>query len=349
MRFVFSERQLRHEVSHFVQRGVRRPFPEVPDRARLLLAAIERRGGRIETPEEYGPAPRAAIHSPEYLAFLEGAWRRWRDLPGASDVVIPNVHRTPGMDGYPSHVVGQAGWHMGDTSCPIAEGTWEAACAAADTAVHAARLVATGEARHAYALCRPPGHHASAVMAGGFCYLNNAAIAVQAALPLLGTQGRPMRAAVLDVDVHHGNGTQSIFYGRDDVLVVSVHADPGEFYPYFAGYAQERGEGRGLGFNLNLPLPIGTGEDGFLDAVTGACARITLFAPELLVVSLGFDTYRDDPLATFAVTTPGFARLAAIIAGLDLPTVLVQEGGYATAALADNLESFLGGYAGGAT
>ncbi|HEV7371361.1 histone deacetylase family protein [Arenibaculum sp.] len=344
MRFVFSDVQLRHAPPQFLQRGRPVPCPETAERARMLLGGIERRGGRVEAPPSFGSGPRAAVHAPEYLAFLETAWERWRALPGSSDTVIPNVHRNTDTAEYPGHIVGQAGWHMADTSCPIAEGTWEAACAAADGAVHAAMLVAGGEVPAAYALCRPPGHHASADMAGGFCYLNNVAIAVQAALPALGARGRPMRAAILDVDVHHGNGTQAIFYEREDVLVVSVHADPAQFYPYFAGYAHERGRGRGRGYNLNLPLPIGTEEDRFLDAVAEACAHVARFAPELFAVSLGFDTYGGDPLAAFRVTTPGFARLGRLLAAQKLPTVLIQEGGYATAALADNLDSFLEGF-----
>ena len=331
MRFVYSDIQSRHRPPQFLVRGQIKPCPEKPERADALVGAIRARGAVVEAPDSYGSAPRAAVHSPDYLAFLESAWTRWSALPDAAASVIPNVHRNTDMAEYPRSIVGQAGGHMSDTACPIAEGTWEAACASADTAMHAARLVLSGATRTAYAVCRPPGHHASRDMAGGFCYLNNAAIAAQAAFP--------SRAAILDVDVHHGNGTQAIFYERDDVLTVSIHADPAEFYPFFAGYAHERGRG----FNLNLPLPIGTSEDRFLDAVDEAGAQIARFAPGLLVVSLGFDTYVADPLAAFKVTTPGFARLGRKIADFDLPTVLIQEGGYDCEALAANLSSFLDG------
>ncbi len=181
-------------------------------------------------------------------------------------------------------------------------------------------------------------------MAGGFCYLNHVAIAAESVLPILRAQGRAARVAILDVDVHHGNGTQDIFYERDDVFFVSVHADPSEFYPHMAGYAQERGTGRGEGYTLNLPLPIGSDEATVLSAIGAGLDAVARFAPDMLFISLGFDTFAGDPLAAFGVTTPGFARMAARIAAAGLPTVLVQEGGYAVDDLSANLASFLDGY-----
>ena len=344
MRFVFAEAQLRHRPPSYLLRGKVKPIPEKPERAEALLASLKARGVAIEEPPSYGAAPRAAVHSADYLRFLETAHERWSALPDASEVIIPNIHRNTDMAEYPTGIVGQAGWHMADTSCPIDAGTWEAVCGSADTATHAARLVAGGEEPAAYALCRPPGHHASRDAAGGFCYINNAAVAAQAMLPMLAAQGRAPRVAILDVDVHHGNGTQAIFYERDDVLFVSIHGDPNNFYPWFAGYAHERGRGRGQGCNLNIPLPMGTEEATFLDAVDNALAQIAAFGPEALVLSLGFDTYINDPLAFFKVTTPGFATLGRKIAGAKLPTVLVQEGGYDCDALAMNLASFLDGF-----
>ena len=206
-----------HQPPQFLVRGQPKPVPEKPERVAAVLDALNRRGDRLEQAPDAGPAARAAVHSPEYLAFLETAHARWMKLPDASSAVIPNVHRGPDMLSYPTSVVGQAGYHMSDTACPIAEGTWAAAKAASDCAVAAARVVASGEERAAYALCRPPGHHAGRDMAGGFCYLNHAAIAAQEALRLLAGRGLPPRVAVFDVDVHHGNGTQAIFWQRDDV------------------------------------------------------------------------------------------------------------------------------------
>jgi acetoin utilization deacetylase AcuC-like enzyme len=226
---------------------------------------------------------------------------------------------------------------MADTACPISAGTWPAALASAHVAVAAAREVLAG-APAAYALCRPPGHHAFADMAGGFCYVNNTSVAAQE------LRAHHARIAILDVDLHHGNGTQGIFYGRDDVLTVSLHADPVRFYPFFWGHADERGEGPGLGYNLNLPLARGTGDDEYILALERALHRIRAFAPGALVVALGLDAHKDDPLAGLALTTDGFAHIGAAVAGLGLASVLVQEGGYLTAALGTNLQAFLRGF-----
>ncbi|MBL8584062.1 MAG: histone deacetylase family protein, partial [Rhizobiaceae bacterium] len=215
--------------------------------------------------------------------------------------------------------------------------TWDSALWSAWTALAAADSVLAGEAC-AYALCRPPGHHAFADVAGGFCFLNNSAIAAQR------LRNAAKRVAILDVDLHHGNGTQGIFYARDDVLTVSIHADPARFYPFFWGHAHERGEGPGLGANLNLPLPRKTGDAGFLDALEAALRRIRAHGPDALVVALGLDAFEGDPFGGLSVTTPGFSRIAEAIAGLRLPTAIVQEGGYLCDELGDNLAAFLTGF-----
>jgi acetoin utilization deacetylase AcuC-like enzyme len=195
-----------------------------------------------------------------------------------------------------------------------------------------------GGAPVAYGLCRPPGHHAYADMAGGFCYLNNVAIAAQF------MRRERARVAIIDIDVHHGNGTQGIFYERPDVFFASLHADPGNYYPFFAGYAEERGAGAGRGANLNLPLAHGSGDAAFLAALDDALAAIAGFAPEALLVSLGFDASAEDPLGILKVTTSGFAEAGRRIAARRLPTVLIQEGGYMSAVLGDNLAQFLAGF-----
>ena len=223
--------------------------------------------------------PIAAIHTPEYLEFLQNIFLRWQRIEGASEEVIPNIHPLARTGRYPASAVGQAGYHMADTACPISADTWGSACWSAWSAVEAAEAVLAG-ARHTYALCRPPGHHAFADVAGGFCFLNNSAIAAQHLL----TSSK--RVAILDVDLHHGNGTQGIFYGRSDVLTVSLHADPVRFYPFFWGNADERGEGLGLGYNYNLPLPRKTADAGFLEALDAANRRIEAYAPDALVVAL---------------------------------------------------------------
>ncbi|MBE0629610.1 MAG: histone deacetylase family protein, partial [Burkholderia vietnamiensis] len=259
-------------------------------------------------------------------------------LDDPSDEVRPNIHPFPGQPAsYPDSVLGQAGYHLGDGACPIGPHTWEAAYGSAQVAAHAAQLVTDGE-RAAYALCRPPGHHAYAERANGFCYLNNSAIAAQA------LRAVHARVAILDIDVHHGNGTQGIFYRRRDVLTVSLHRDTRDFTPFFTGNAHERGEADGEGYNLNLPLPRGTGDTAYLSALNEACAQIRAFAPGALVVALGLDAHEHDPYQSLAITTAGFFRITAEIARLGLPTVLVQEGGYLSASLGENLSSALRGF-----
>ena len=337
MQIVFSETQLDHDPDRFLVRGQWQPCPEQPERARVLRRAAADAGHTVVLPKDFGVASLESVHAPRYLRFLESAHRRWRELPNVSADVVPNVHPDSRQASYPDHIVGQAGFHVSDTAAPIGASTWRAALASANAALEATELVLAG-APVAYALCRPPGHHAFADMAGGFCYLNNTALAANWA------RRRHERVAVLDVDLHHGNGTQGIFYGRGDVLTVSLHADPKVFYPYFWGYAEERGEGAGKGCNLNLPLAIGTGDEGYMPSLERGLAAIQRFAPGLLVIALGLDAAANDPLAGLKITTPGFAEIAKRIAGLRLPTVLIQEGGYLTDDLGRNLASFLSGY-----
>ncbi|MGB8817009.1 MAG: histone deacetylase family protein [Rhizobiaceae bacterium] len=337
MKVIFDESQKRHYPKMFLSSGAAQPNPEVPERADILLSAAREAGLKQETPHDYGLAPAAAVHTPEYMSFLQTIHERWQHIDGASDEVIPNIHPNGRGGAYPASAVGHAGYHMADTSCPINAETWGSALRSAHTATHAADLVAQGEPA-AYALCRPPGHHAFADMAGGFCYLNNAAIAAAK------LQNHGSRVAILDVDLHHGNGTQGIFYARDDVLTVSIHADPIRFYPFFWGHADERGEGRGLGYNLNLPLPRKTGDDGFMTALSAGLQRVRAFAPDALVIALGLDAHESDPFDGLSVTTRGFSGIGSLIGATKLPTVLVQEGGYKNAALGENLQSFLGGF-----
>ena len=340
MKVVFDPRQLAHAPRRFLVRGEWQPCPEMPQRGEVLLAAARGAGHETVVPADHGPAPWAAVHTADYLTFLETAHERWRALPGAGPEVVPNIHPVRRCGGYPTSVVGQAGWHMTDTACPLTAESWPAIRASANSAVHAAALVMAG-APVAYALCRPPGHHAYADMAGGFCYLNNTAIAAQH------LRRSAARVAIVDVDLHHGNGTQGIFYARPDVLTVSMHAEPSGFYPFFWGYAEERGEGPGTGFNLNLPLALGSGDDEFLAALDRGLAAVRDFRPEALVVALGLDAFAGDPLAGLAVSTAGFGEIARRLAGLGLPSVLVQEGGYPTDALGRNLVTFLEGFESG--
>ena len=336
MKAIFDDRQRLHDPQHFMANGKTYPSPESPERITRLMAGAQAAGCVFEAPRDAGLGPIAAIHSAEYLHFLRNIYTRWQRIPDAGPEVIPNIHPATRSDNYPKSAIGQAGYHQADTACPIGARTWEAAYWSAQSAITGADLVAGGEMA-VYVLSRPPGHHAFADLAGGFCFLNNSAIAAER------LRAKGLRPAILDVDVHHGNGTQGIFYARNDVLTVSLHADPDRFYPFFWGGAQERGDGRGIGFNLNLPLPRGTDDAGYLAALETALAHISAFGADVVVVALGLDAHINDPFKGLAITTPGFQRISEAIAALGLPLVLVQEGGYVSDALADNLTAFLGG------
>lgn len=337
MRVFHSPDHIRHFPKTFIARGEVLESPEKPERAEVLLKALAAAGHEIVRPKSHGTAPAEAVHDASYLAFLKDGYRAWRALPGASAEIIPNVHPGRNMARTTPHPVARAGWYQADTACPVGDGTWEGVLAAADCALSATEAVLGGE-RVAYGLCRPPGHHAYADQAGGFCFLNNVAIAAEVAVRAKG------RVAILDVDIHHGNGTQGIFWRRPDVLFVSLHADPAAYYPFYAGYADEVGEGAGAGATFNLPLPHGTGDDAYLVALGRALNRIRAYEPALLLVSLGLDASADDPLGVLKITTEGFRRIATEIEALKLPTVLVQEGGYLSASLGANAASFLSAF-----
>ena len=339
MKAVFSAAQLGHSPSRFLSKGNIVAYPDSPERVRMLLDGARQGGASIHAARRFDDTIYRGVHLDPYLGFLRTAFDRWREIEGAGPEMMPSLRPQvpPGFES--GHVVADAGKFMMDFSCPITAQTWRAAEASAQTAVTAADLVLKGEPV-AYALCRPPGHHAHRHRAGGFCYLNNTALAAQR---LRGTHGK---VAVLDIDVHHGNGTQNIFYQRRDILTVSIHADPANFYPYYWGSAGETGDGAGAGCNLNLPLAVGSGDDAWLAALATAFEKIASFAPGALIVALGLDAHEADPLKGGNVTQAGFARIAAGIAGLNLPTVLVQEGGYLTEHLSDNLAVFLSAFEG---
>ncbi|MDE1181848.1 histone deacetylase family protein [Paraburkholderia sp.] len=333
----FHPEQLKHHPRSYLSRGQMRTPQEVPERALRLVEAAKTLGFDVREPADAGTAPLAAVHGMNYLRFLEEAHAEWKQMPADwGDEVMSNVFI---REGNPLRgILGKAARYLADGSCPVGADTWHSAYWSAQSAVAGAQAVLDG-ARESYALCRPPGHHARAEAAGGFCYLNNAAIAAQA------LRGRFGRVAVLDTDMHHGQGVQEIFYGRDDVLYVSIHGDPTNFYPVVAGYEEERGQGDGDGYNLNLPMPHGAGEDVFFARLDSALRELRRFQPDALVLALGFDIYKDDPQSMVAVTTEGFGRLGDAIGALQLPTVIVQEGGYHLDSLQANAQSFFGGFA----
>jgi acetoin utilization deacetylase AcuC-like enzyme len=341
MPVVAGDAHRHHDPPHEVNYGeVVRPVYERVARGELLRAAVAAAGHPVVEPVGHGTGPILAVHEPALVEFLEGAWAAWRAAGGPSVLIpdsfaIPRLARGGGRD--LGGATGRPGWFCFDTATPLVAGSFAAAVGAADTALSAADLLAAG-APAAYALCRPPGHHAGPGYYGGFCLLNNAAVAARAL-------GRLGRVAIADVDFHHGNGTQDIFWDDPHVLYVSLHGDPAGHYPHFTGAADEVGEGPGRGMTRNLPLPDGVGDDDYLRALQQLADLVAAFAPATMVVSLGFDIFTDDPLGAFRVTTDGFRRIGGLLGELALPTVLVQEGGYALDALGDNAVAVLAGFA----
>lgn len=335
MRIFWDERQRLHAPAAEFFNGALHPAAEHPGRVDSILSAI----GGTEAPRDHGEEPLLRVHSREYLDFLKNAHADWRAAGREGDAFpysFPIVHRRA-LD--LSRIDGRLGRFVYDTSTPIAEGTWTTAYWAAQTALSGLEAVLDGE-RVAFAFCRPPGHHCGADYAGGYSYLSNAAIAAEAAV------AANKKVAILDIDYHHGNGTQDIFYERGDVLFVSIHADPSTDYPFFWGHADERGASEGEGKTLNLPLPRGTKLPAFLAAVDQALEAIAAHAPDLLLCSYGADTYAGDPISYFEIETEDYRVIAERIAALGLPTLILMEGGYAVDALGANVASFLGGFEG---
>jgi acetoin utilization deacetylase AcuC-like enzyme len=360
MKIFYSETHRQHDPAFEVFDGGQRvPYLESPERMDRILKALRKTDwAEFKEPRDFGLDPIRAVHSDAYLTFLASAWTEWvaasPEASAASDktALLPATFAAK-RDQMPESILGKAGFFLLDLSVPVVEGTYAAALASANCALSAAQsLVSSSIAEHprgtadgttpsafrvppsAFALCRPPGHHAGREIAGGYCFLNNAAIAAQW-LTQFG------KVAILDVDYHAGNGTQDIFYSRSDVLTISIHADPSFEYPYYAGYATETGDGEGFGFHRNFPLPKGTADAAYLIALEQALQQITDFAPTHLVISLGVDAYENDPLGTFKITRDGFAKIGQRIAALNLPTAIIMEGGYNTDALGENAVAFL--------
>lgn len=305
--------------------GYASDYDEVPQRAEVILKSVRAAGlGPVVAPADHGLAPILAVHDAGLVEFLQGAYQRSRDfLPGEAPLFPDGYFAVQGGRHKPVNWRHRAGYYAIDCDCPILAGTWKAAYWSAQTALSAARQVLAGE-RVAYALCRPPGHHASANQYGGYCYLNNAAIAARH----LQSCGR---VAIVDIDYHHGNGTQEIFYSDPAVLTCSLHGDPDAEYPYFWGGRAEVGDGPGRGFNHNWPLPAGADDAMYLAALDEALAVVRAFQPDYLLVSAGFDLLAGDPAATnggFGVTLDGLEQIGRRLARLGLPALIVQEGGY---------------------
>jgi acetoin utilization deacetylase AcuC-like enzyme len=332
MPVVWSDRCRLHDPGGEIFVGVRTPGTEVVARADVILAALAEADARVVDAEQHSNVALLAVHDAGLLEFLESAWVTWTDAgldrERHQDRVVPYVFAHAAlMSGrpaaMPTAVWARTGYFAYDTMTLIGPGTWDAARAAVDSALTAVDLVAAG-APCAYACCRPPGHHVCRACYGGSCYLNNSAVAAAALANKLGGS-----VAVLDIDAHHGNGTQEIFYERGDMLVGSVHVDPGTgWFPHFVGFADETGSGDGAGANKNLPLPPGAGDEPWLDAVNELADWARTAGATSLVVPLGVDAATGDPESPLRVSAAGFRRAGRLLGGLALPTVLVQEGGY---------------------
>jgi len=339
MKVFYSEKHRQHNPPFEVfDGGLRVPYLENPDRMdRILNALRSMKWADISEPTNFGLNPILAVHDKLYLDFLASAWTEWLATdPQDSSTLIPATFALRRQPQIPKSLLGRAGYYMMDLSACIVEGTYQAALASVNCALNAAQDVANGQ-HSAFALCRPPGHHAGKDFAGGYCFINNTAVAAN----WLSSKGQ---VAVLDIDYHAGNGTQDIFYPRDDVFTISIHADPDFEYPSYVGFANERGQGRGFGFHHNFPLPKGTDDAAYLAVLDQAIDAIRKFKPTYLVVSAGMDIYADDPLGTIKVTTNGIGEIAKRIALMDLPTVIVMEGGYANDALGRNILAFLSAF-----
>lgn len=338
----FSSDHHLHAPEYEFYRGQRVPCFETPSRADYVRMQLLARGHTLRAPDVDSTALLVQVHTERYLKFVQTAWAQWLALEAANAQLqpFPSIWpvRTLRSDREPDNFIAKLGLYSMDNGTPLVAGTWAAAKAAADAAASAAKLLAKGE-HGVFCATRPPGHHAGADFMGGYCFLNNAAVAAQA----LRSDGCT-RVAVLDVDYHHGNGTQSIFYGRSDVLFVSIHGCPRTEYPFYLGHADETGEGAGAGFNLNLPLPAGSSNAAWFDALRTACQRVVQHSAQALVVSLGLDTFAGDPISKFSLQGEDFLRLGQCIAKLGLPTIFVLEGGYAATELGVNAVNVIEGF-----
>jgi acetoin utilization deacetylase AcuC-like enzyme len=341
MDVVFSGAHRTHDPERELVMGREVGVYETPARAERVADELRARGHAFLDPTDHRRGPIEAVHDRAFVDHLEGAWGEWSELGWTHPIVPDTIPLTRLLDGRiapPAGVRGRSGYYVFDTATPMVAGTYAAARAAADCGLTAAdRLL--GGARTAFALCRPPGHHAGTDFAGGYCFLNNAAIAATYLRDRSGSE----RVALLDLDFHHGNGTQQIFWDDPRTLTISIHGDPERQYPYYTGRASERGGPGAEGANVNLPLPARVTGDAYLEVVRGAADRVAAFDPAWLVVPLGMDTFVDDPLGDFAIRTEDYPAIGAVVAGLGLPMLVVMEGGYAVDALGPNVAAFLSG------
>ncbi|MEM8842334.1 MAG: histone deacetylase family protein [Pseudomonadota bacterium] len=335
MRLIFDPRQLNHAPDTYFRQGRIDPHPEQPQRAELIRDRLLAVGHEMVAPGDHGIGPIEAVHDPNYVAFYQTAWEEWLKVAPDGRIATPNYFPTRQISRFPDGVVGRLGYYSTGTSCPITPGTWEAIYWSAQTAIEGAERVMAGE-RVLYSLCRPPGHHAYRDASNGFCFFNNSAIAANHLRRSFG------KVAIIDIDTHAGQGTQELLYGRGDIFSASIHRDPAAYVPFYAGYPDETGEGEGAGCHLNVCLQGGAGTDTILEGIAAMIADAEAFGAEALVIALGVDMAGDDPLSEVNMTGDGFARAAEMLMAMDLPTLIVQEGGYLGPSLAENVARFVG-------
>ena len=343
MDIIYSEDHRKRASKTELYGGELLPPFECPERMDFILEAIEKTSlGTIHSPKDFGRDPITAIHDEGFVTFIETCWQEWV-AAGFKGEAIASVWPSRSMPSprIPSFIDGKMGYYTLASETSISAGTAEAAYTSAQVALTAADAIMKGQAQMMFALCRPPGHHASKDQFGGYCFYNNAAIAAQH----MRDQGAA-KVAILDVDFHHGNGTQAIFYDRDDVLFLSLHGDPAEAFPYFLGYAKETGLGAGEGYNVNYPMPPKTPYSKWSEALDDALGRIRAFGADSLIVSFGADTFENDPISFFKLTSADFIDMGRRIATLNLPTLTVMEGGYAVSEVGTNTVNLLLGMEG---
>ena len=340
MKTFYSEKhKLRDAKTELYGGQLVQPF-ERPSRAEYIHDRVAEVGlGPIVTPDDFGMGPILKVHDADFVQFLQEAWALW-EKEGFKGEALPTCWPSRRMSNKkPAFIEGQLGFYALASETSYTDGTWEAAYASAQVALSATQEVLSGE--HAFALCRPPGHHAAYDMYGGYCFLNNAAVSAQ----YMRDNGKK-RVAIVDVDFHHGNGTQDIFYAREDVFFASLHGDPMDAFPHFLGHADEIGTGRGIGFNHNFPMPPGTSFEAWRTALANALDKVAAFNADAIIISLGVDTLESDHISFFKLKSPDFITYGADIAALNLPTLFVMEGGYDISEIGLNTVNVLTGFEG---
>jgi acetoin utilization deacetylase AcuC-like enzyme len=338
---VFTEDHRLHHGTHELIGGQLVPPVEDPSRLDQIIAHLRKvQFGEVIGPRDFGLDPIRRVHTERFIDFMRTAHAEWCKVHGDTDALPLCWPSRTFQQIEPETIDGRLSYFSFDAGTPITSGTWLAITSAVNVAMTGVELIRQGE--HAvFALCRPPGHHAAGDLYGGYCFFNNAAIAAQALID----RGAE-RVVILDVDYHHGNGTQAIFYDRADVLYLSLHAHPAEEFPFFLGYANETGVGRGEGFNRNFPMRRGTEWLAYRESLKSALAFITDFAPDVLIVSLGVDTFEKDPISHFKLRSDDYLELGSRIGRLSLPTLFVMEGGYAVDEICINVVNVLTSFEG---